>query len=120
MQAPPVIAFPKRAYVRSAKILEACRAIPCQNCGRDDGTVCAAHSNWSVHGKGGHIKSDDSRVAALCAVCHVPLLDQGSRLSKDERRTLWWSAHVKTVLLLVHRALWPANVPVPDVSTCPF
>ncbi|MFM2253833.1 MAG: hypothetical protein RJB68_2170 [Pseudomonadota bacterium] len=112
--------FPKRAYVRSSKITEACRSIPCQNCGRDDGTVCAAHSNWSVHGKGGRIKADDSRVAALCSECHVPLLDQGSRLSKAERQSLWWAAHVKTVLLLVKRSLWPASVPTPDISTSPF
>lgn len=113
-------AFPKRAYVRSAKVLAACRAIPCQHCSRDDGTVCAAHSNWSVHGKGGHIKADDSRVAALCAGCHVPILDQGSHLSRDERRSMWWAAHVKTISLLVQRSLWPQGVPIPDVSTCPF
>lgn len=112
--------FPKRAYVRSSRITEACRAIPCQHCGRDDGTVCAAHSNWSVHGKGGLIKADDSRVAALCSDCHVPLLDQGSRLSKVERQALWWTAHVKTITQLVKRSLWPSSIPVPDISTSPF
>ncbi len=112
--------FPKRAYVRSTKITDACRAIPCQHCGRDDGTVCAAHSNWSVHGKGGRIKADDSRVAALCSTCHVPVLDQGSHLSKAERQAMWWAAHVKTIHLLIKRALWPAGIPVPDVSTSPF
>lgn len=112
--------FPKRQYVRSSQITEACRTIACQHCGRDDGTVCAAHSNWSVHGKGGHIKADDSRVAALCSSCHVPLLDQGSRLSKAERKTLWWAAHVKTIIELVKRSRWPSSIPVPDISTSPF
>jgi hypothetical protein len=111
--------FPKRSYVRSTKITEACRAIPCQHCGLDDGTVVAAHSNMSAHGKGRSIKASDDRVASLCHSCHSDL-DQGQSLSRAEREAMWWDAHVKTVLLLVRRALWPSNVPVPDISTQPF
>lgn len=111
------VGIPKREYVRSAALLEACRLIPCQHCGRFEfGKVCAAHSNWSLHGKGGHIKADDNRVAALCDVCHVPILDQGSRLSRAERIEMWWMAHLKTVMLLQRMALWPADVLVPDLS----
>jgi hypothetical protein len=32
-------------YARSKKLREAC-LILYQNCGRDDGTVCCAHSKW--------------------------------------------------------------------------
>lgn len=111
------IAVPKRDYIRSPALLASCRELPCQHCGRAvAGTVCAAHSNWGEHGKGGHIKADDNCVAALCDLCHVPILDQGSKLSKAERRAMWLAAHVKTVAELIKRALWPAGVPVPDVS----
>lgn len=109
-------ARPKRQYVRSRKLLDACREIPCQHCGRDTrGRVCAAHSNWSLHGKGAHIKADDNRVAALCDICHVPILDQGSKLSKQERIAMWFAAHCKTVRELVRRGLWPLDVPIPDL-----
>lgn len=110
----------KREYVRSKELREAYRKIPCQHCGRDDGTVCCAHSNWGVHGKGGGIKADDSRGASLCSACHVPVLDQGSKLSKSERQEMWWTAHVRSVGLLVERGLWPDGVPVPDISAAPW
>lgn len=108
-----MIAYPKTTYVRSKALLEACREIPCQHCHRDDGTVCAAHSNQSQHGKGRSIKASDVYTAALCATCHSAL-DQGSRLSREERVTLWTEAHRKTVRELLRRGLWPSNVPVPD------
>lgn len=120
--APPVVTvepIKKHEYVRSKALREAYRLIPCQHCGRDDGTVCCAHANWGF-GKGGAIKADDNRGASLCSTCHVPLLDQGSKLSKAERQAMWWSAHCKTVELLLARGLWPADVPVPDISAAPW
>lgn len=110
----------KHDYVRSKKLREAYRLIPCQNCGREDGTVCCAHSNFSVHGKGAGIKADDSRAASLCAACHVPILDQGSKLTRDERRSMFWNAHVLSVRELVVRGLWPQDVAIPDVSKNPW
>lgn len=118
----PPISTPKREYVRSPALLLACRALACQHCdaaGPDAG-VCAAHSNWGVHGKGKGLKADDHRVAALCSSCHVPMLDQGSQLSRAERQAMWWAAHVRTVRELQARQLWPAGVPVPDIERCPF
>lgn len=111
---------PKHRYVRSTTLMAAYRLIPCMHCGRDDGTVCGAHANWSIFGKGGHIKADDNRAASLCAACHVPVLDQGSRLSRAERKAMWWAAHVKTVAELLRRRLWPSKIPVPDTTTNPF
>ena len=102
----------KHGYVRSNAILTACRELPCQHCGRDDGTVVAAHSNGAVHGKGRGIKADDSRVAALCCACHH-IVDQ-SMWPGSERERIWSDAHNKTVRELVRRGAWPGWVPVPE------
>ena len=100
---------PKFEYVRSKAILEACRAIPCQHCGTQDGTVVAAHSNQSRHGKGRGIKASDIYVAALCSVCHHQI-DQGFLFSRVEKAVMWDEAHEKTVRLLHDLLLWPAGV----------
>ena len=107
-------AFPKTTYVRSKKLMEAYRAIPCQNCGRDDGTICGAHSNSESKGKGRGIKASDDSCASLCYTCHSAL-DQGSHLSRMDRETLHTNAHIKTVRELVKRGLWPMDVTIPDI-----
>jgi hypothetical protein len=81
---------------RNKKLLEILRQSPCQECGREDGTVVAAHSNQLRDGKGRGIKADDYRVAALCYSCHMEL-DQGKSLSKAERVEIWEEAHRKTI-----------------------
>ena len=106
--------YAKRVPIRSRKLLEACREIPCQVSGVQDGTVVAAHSNWAEHGKGKGVKADDNRVASLSYAVHMEL-DQGSRWTRMERRKIWWDAHVKTVQELCKRGLWPLNVPIPDI-----
>ncbi len=113
------VATPKIDHVRSPKLMKAYRAIPCQNCGRDDGTVCGAHANWGVFGKGKAMKAEDNRAASLCFACHSEL-DQGARLSAADRMAMWWSAHVRTIRLLVQNGLWPPKVPIPDISRNPF
>jgi hypothetical protein len=90
--------FLKTKYVRDKKRLEACRNLPCQHCGAEDGTVVAAHSNEGIHGKGRGIKASDEFVAALCFACRANL-DQG-RMTKQERADLWHNAHIKTIKLL--------------------
>ncbi len=90
--------FPKTKYLRDKKRLEACRSLPCQHCGAEDGTVVAAHSNESIHGKGRGIKASDEFVAALCFTCHANI-DQG-RMSKEDRTQIWHNAHVKTIEIL--------------------
>jgi predicted Fe-S protein YdhL (DUF1289 family) len=104
--------FPKHSYVRSPALLKAAREIPCQNCTRDDGTVVAAHSNWQG-GKGRGIKADDNLIASLCHKCHSEI-DQGSKLTKEERQQIWYRAHNKTVALLQKRELWPTDCPLPE------
>jgi hypothetical protein len=90
--------FPKTKYVRDKRRLEACRNLPCQHCGAEDGTVVAAHSNEGIHGKGRGIKASDEFIAALCFTCHANL-DQG-RMSKQERTQMWHNAYAKTILIL--------------------
>ena len=81
---------------RNKKLLEIVRECPCQHCGRQDGTVVAAHSNQLRDGKGRGIKAYDYRISALCFTCHSDL-DQGNRLSREERLELWEEAHRKTI-----------------------
>lgn len=81
---------------RNKKLLEIVRESPCQLCGAEDGTVVAAHSNQLRDGKGRAIKAHDFRVAALCFRCHAEL-DQGSKMSKEDRVDLWEMAHRKTI-----------------------
>jgi hypothetical protein len=100
-------------YIRSPKLLKACRSVACQHCGRDDGTVCAAHSNQARHGKGRGLKASDIYVASLCFACHYGL-DQGAKMTREEREKMWADAHLLTVKTLVRLGKWPAGVPFPD------
>ena len=84
---------------RNKKLLELVRNFPCQHCGKQDGTVVAAHSNQLRDGKGKGIKASDFRIASLCFTCHMEL-DQGKNLSKQERLEMWEEAHRKTIGLL--------------------
>lgn len=105
--------YPKFQYVRSKKLLEACRQLSCQHCGAQDGTVVAAHSNSAVHGKGRGIKASDQYVASLCHLCHHQL-DAGFLWSREQRIEIWTAAHKKTVALLNAMGLWPQGVPQPQ------
>ena len=93
---------------RNKKLLEVLRRSPCQHCGRQDGTICAAHSNQLRDGKGRGIKAHDYRVAALCYQCHMEL-DQGKSLSKTDREELWEAAHRKTIGWLFDNELLSLN-----------
>lgn len=81
---------------RDKKLLELCRELPCQCCGRNNGTVVAAHSNQIKDGKGIGIKAPDYRVAALCHECHFEV-DNGNKLSKEEKCEIWDAAHRATI-----------------------
>ena len=81
---------------RNQFLLQRVRESDCQHCGSKDGTIVAAHSNQQRDGKGMGIKAHDYRIAALCMTCHHEL-DQGSNMSKDERRQMWEEAHRKTI-----------------------
>lgn len=97
----PILKF---KYVRSKKHLQNVANLDCQHCGSGD-QVQAAHSNWAEHGKGRGIKASDEYTAALCYPCHQEL-DQGTSLSKQERREMWDTAYKKTVETLKNQNLW--------------
>jgi hypothetical protein len=86
---------------RNRKLLDAVRELPCQVCGVQDGTVCAAHRN---EGKGMGIKVSDALVAALCHRCHSAL-DQGAVMTREERRDCWNNAAIKTYQALIERGI---------------
>ena len=88
---------------RSPKLLSHVRTLPCARCGRE-GRTQASHSNSNSDAKGMGIKAHDYRIAALCVECHVEI-DQGSRLSKEERKTQWDEAHRRTIGELFERGL---------------
>lgn len=110
-----VVAVGKTSYVRSKTLREAYRLIPCQACGAQDGTVVCAHANEGAYGKGMAIKACDTKAASLCFICHARL-DQGSDMTKAERRAFWLAAHLKTIPALVAAGHWPKNIPVPGTS----
>lgn len=85
---------------RNKRLLEACRELPCQHCGAEDGTVVAAHSNWASEGKARSLKAKDSAVASLCFACHSQI-DQGKDMTRAERREMWIEAHCKTLRALI-------------------
>jgi hypothetical protein len=84
------------ALYRNKKLLEIVRESPCQVCGIEDGTVVAAHSNQMRDGKSMSMKSNDFRIAALCFRCHSNL-DQGSKMTREERVNMWEEAHRGTI-----------------------
>lgn len=93
------LARAKFRYVRSEKLMKLYRTIPCQNCGRSNGTVCGAHSNQAKHGHGRGIKASDEFCASLCSECHYEL-DQGMMMSREHKVELWERAHKRTKTML--------------------
>lgn len=81
---------------RNPKLIKLVRDIPCQHCGIQSETVCAAHRN---EGKGMGIKVSDALVAALCYECHYTL-DMGKDLTKEEKRDMWNRAYITTMQYL--------------------
>lgn len=73
-------------------------------CGSQDGTVVAAHSNLLEHGKGKGIKAHDGMAAWLCYRCHSQL-DQGTELSKNERRD-----YTLTAICRTYQKLWDLDL----------
>lgn len=71
---------------RNPALLRLARDESCANCGAEDGTVVAAHSNLSRHGKGKSLKAHDCYIAFLCHSCHG-WLDQGNGMDPTERFT---------------------------------
>lgn len=84
---------------RNRKLLDLAHGQPCMHCGAEDGTVVAAHSNASEHGKGLGIKAHDGMIAFLCHRCHFEL-DQGNTLERAAKRELFMRALARTYMRL--------------------
>lgn len=65
--------------------------VPGVSCAKPD-TVVPCHSNQQKHGKGTSHKADDRYTVPGCMHCHHEI-DQGHRLTKDERRGIWDRAY---------------------------
>jgi hypothetical protein len=89
---------------RSRKLLDLARDQACVMCGRQDGTIVAAHSNLLEHGKGMGMKAHDGMAAWLCNKCHAEL-DQGSKMSADQRRDLILTAICRTYVQMWNQEL---------------
>jgi len=82
---------------RNRKLLDLARNMSCVECGTDDGTIVAAHSN---QGKGMGIKASDATIMFLCYRCHTEL-DSGKTMSRDEKRQFSYKNNAKTLQLLL-------------------
>lgn len=80
---------------RNNKLLKLAQYSHCQNCGIEDNTIVAAHSNQLRDGKGKGIKANDYRIAYLCYNCHTAI-DQG-KLDKALKIEIWEEAHRKSI-----------------------
>lgn len=90
--------------LRNKKLLALAEDMPCVMCTNQDGTVVAAHSNLLEHGKGRGIKAHDGMTAWLCYQCHYEY-DQGSEMSKAEKREYILTAICKTYMELWNKGL---------------
>ncbi len=85
-----------------SRLYAAVATLDCQRCGAHG--VQVAHSNQIRDGKGRSLKAYPWRVAALCPACHHEI-DQGTKMTKQERREAWDEAHRATVGELFARGL---------------
>lgn len=81
---------------RDKALLDMARGRPClmgvnSVCNRNEETTVAAHSNWAVHGKGGHRKADDCFSVWACSGCHM-WLDQGGA-PVEHKKSMFELAH---------------------------
>lgn len=74
------------------------------NCGTEDGTIVSCHSNNQEHGKGMGLKAHDGMIAWLCMRCHSNL-DQGSAMTKQERREF-----MLTMICRTYMKLWDLDL----------
>lgn len=80
---------------RNRRLLDLARGESCTNCGAEDETIVAAHSNLPEHGKAVSLKSHDCYVAFICHRCHA-WLDQGHGM--DPTDTYNGTRHDKKIM----------------------
>ena len=90
----------KTSKFQSEKFRRAVASLECGACGSFAGSQ-AAHENI---GKGMGLKVSDARCAALCVDCHREL-DQGTKMTRQERREFWKDAFITTVVRMIERGV---------------
>lgn len=110
-------------YFRSKKLMAAVHSLPCQieleGCLVRPAVPC--HGNGPGTGKGMGIKAHDCFIAAGCTIavgragCHHEI-DDGKKLSREERRNAWRTAWHKTFVLLYGMRL--IHLPRIDAEEC--
>lgn len=86
---------------RNKKLLELAKGRACIECGRQDETVVAAHSN---EGKGMGIKAPDHTIMFLCHRCHIEY-DCGRLMTREEKREFAYRNNAKTLRLLIEEGV---------------
>jgi len=94
------LAQPKTAPHRNRRLLDLARGQPCLLrvpgvCQGGTETTVAAHSNLSIHGKGGARKADDIYSVFSCGTCHA-WLDQG-RAPRTAKEAAFMLGHLRQV-----------------------
>lgn len=90
------------------RLVEACM-------GDDSSTTVLAHQNSLSAGKGMGLKAHDWRAVYACAPCHAEL-DQGRRLSKDEKKAAFEAAFLRQLALYQRISSDPLAKPL-DVAS---
>ena len=81
--------------MRDSTRLQEIRKMPCCECGADPPSQ-AAHSNFSIHGKGRGIKASDEYVVPLCVEHHYQFDTYSMGLSREESKQ-WFERKLKYV-----------------------
>jgi hypothetical protein len=94
---------------RSQRLLNQARGQSCtlnipSVCNGNPETTVAAHSNQLRHGKGMGIKAHDCYIAWACSNCHAEI-DQGNKLSRQEKIEYWQIGFEKTILQMFLRGM---------------
>jgi len=90
----------KTPKFQSEKLRRAVASQECGACGSMAGSQ-AAHQNEL---KGMGLKVSDARCAALCVNCHREL-DQGTKMTREERREFWKNAYITTIVRMIERGM---------------
>lgn len=94
---------------RNPDLLAAVRQLECVNCGKAGATE-AAHSNQLRFGKGKGLKASDAAIMALCRTafgdvgCHNEL-DQGGKMTKQERNAFEYECIALTLIRLIEKGV---------------
>lgn len=106
-------AYLSRGMFRCPKLTALANGMRCQNCGAEDDTIVAAHSDLQEHGRGKDNPSHDCFHAWLCVRCHH-WLDHGSvgrdpsklyECTREGKRDMFFRAMHRTWLELWRRKL---------------